>query len=351
MTVDVEAALTSFDLRRWLIAKGFSPQGRRSEEFIQDCPFCRREQKYSVNPARRRWRCFVCRKPASLFEVIAAFEGSYQRAVEVIVFHQAARKGTIAFIPEDEPQVDARARPRGWRPKPIDVPASFRPLDPRAPIHPYIVKRRLEIPNLVAIGAGICTDGSYQDRLVFPVRRRDGAWLYFQARALWEREEHPDPKRYRKTLNPSVDDEHASASEVLLGLELIQMYGLKHAALVEGPTDWTQMPPGTVASFGKQLSDDQINLLVDAGVRTIDLCYDPDAWLPDTYVDTQGRVHVSDRPSAAQRAAERLSLVVDVRVCRWPDNFDPGDYDPTANARWLALGTPWGAGSRLRQIR
>lgn len=345
---DFAVALEKFPLAPWLARHGFVPQGRAKLEWLQDCPWCGAEDKLSVNPSRRFWRCFRCTKRFSLFDLLAEYEGGYARAAEVV---RAAVGGrTLTFIPEEYHEPVAVERPAGWEPWPIAAPRSFVPLTGHIP---YTARRGLDLGNLIALGAGICTEGRYQDRLVFPVRRWDGHWLYFQSRATWEKTEHDVSLcgPYRKNLNPANDDptRFASAGDVLLGLELAHRY--QRIAVVEGPTDWIQSGPDAVALFGKALSDRQLMLLSRAGVREIDVCLDPDAWEHPTYKDRDGRTVVNlDRPPPARAVADRLAQHFTVRVVRYPDGKDPGDYTPAQNHEMRARAEPWGQGSRLARI-
>jgi hypothetical protein len=330
--------LERFPLEKWLTRHGFKPQGRQRNEYLQTCPWCGGEDKLSINPQRRKWRCLRCARGFSLLELIAEYEGGFPQAAELVRLSAGGR--SLALIPED-PHADRAVveRPRFWQPAPIDPPPYFEHLRGH---HPYTAKRGFDLDNLMRLGVGICTWGLYQDRLVFPVRDYAGGWIYFQTRATWEKSEHDEARfgKYRKNLNPANQDpaRFASASDVVLGLE----YARAHAriAIVEGPTDWLQSGPDAVATFGKVISEQQIRLLVMAGIREVDLAYDPDSWL-------------TDRPGKtppAQLAAEKLAPHFTVRVVRYPDGADPGSYTVAENRAWRAQAQPIGALSKIALI-
>lgn len=357
--MSLDEAVRRFDLKKWLRGHGFKSVSY-GKEWLSDCPFCGAADKFSVNAPQRKWRCFKCKIPCSLLDVIAAYEGSKQRAVQVLLDGMGHRAGGLQFIPEftlEEDDVFHRAP--GWQPEPIQPPEHFVPLTQHIQ---YTHNRGMPLEHLIAGGVGVCTWGRYQDRLVFPVRRYpDGAWLYFQGRALWERHEHVprpykrkdgtvNPDEYTKNLNPFSDDtgRYANANDVLLGLELVVSYGIKRVALVEGPTDWIAVGPGAVASFGKNLSLYQLQLLVRAGVQEVDLMWDPDAWEPPTR-EVRGRIELTGRPPPAQAVAAQLSTLFTVRTIRFPPGTDPGDYSPADNALWRAGARPYSEG-RLSYI-
>lgn len=344
---DFELALDKFPLGAWLARRGFVPQGRAKAEWLHDCPWCGAEDKLSVSPARKFWRCFVCAKRFSLLDLLAAFEGGHAQAAEMV---RAASGGrTLALIPEEYVEHAATERPSTWEPWPISPPQSFVPLTGHID---YTWRRGLDLDGMLRLGVGICTWGRYQDRLVFPVRRWDGHWIYFQTRATWEKSEHDAAAcgKYRKNLNPANDDpvRFASASDVLLGLELAAAY--PRIAVVEGPTDKIQSGPDSVALFGKVLSARQLMLIARAGVREIDLCLDPDAWERPTGKDASGKTVVLDRPAPAKVVADRLAQHFVVRVVRYADGKDPGSHTVAENYALRAAAETWGNGSRLAFI-
>jgi hypothetical protein len=358
--VSLEEASRRFDLKKWLKGQRFTTTAY-SKEWLSDCPFCGATDKFSVNPKTRKWRCFVCHIPCSLIDVITAYEGTRQRATQVIYDGMGHRAGGLQFIPafvDDEDDVYHR-RP-GWEPAPVYPPSHFVPLVEH---HPYTRARGMDLDFLRAAGVGICTWGRYQDRLIFPVRRYpDGAWIYFQGRAMWEKHEHtPAPytrangtineDKYQKNRNPFSDDtgKLANANDVLLGLDLVVAHRIQRVALVEGPTDWIAVGPGAVASFGKSLSLYQLQLLVRAGIKEIDLMWDPDAWEAPTRKLPDGRVMMTGHASPAQAVAAQLSTFFTVRVVHFHKGTDPGDYNATDNQLWRESARSYGEG-RLSYI-
>lgn len=351
---DFTGAIARFPLEPWLARHGFDPQGRSKKEWVNDCWLCGAEEKFSVNPKERFWRCFVCQKQLELIDVIAHFEGSYAVAIQIVRMSAGGR--SLAVIPAQWETTATAQRSPTWEPLPIEPPPSFRPLTDH---NDYTRKRGFDLNNLLALGAGVCTRGRYADRLVFPVRRWwDGSWIYFQSRAMWEKSEQPpddDGKvRYRKNLNPDYatpedQERYASASDVLMGLELLN--GARTVGVVEGPTDLVQSLPACVALLGKNLSPRQLMLLVQAGVERVVLALDPDAWQKPTRKTADGRLIVLEgRLPPGVKVAQELAPHFHVDVARYPVGFDPGNYSPADNAAWRAAAQRWGDGDRLRFI-
>ncbi|HET6495496.1 MAG TPA: hypothetical protein VFH61_09060, partial [Thermoleophilia bacterium] len=264
----LEVAIAAFDLAKWCEKAGFKAQGFKREEWLHDCPFCNAPEKLSVNAKTRKWRCFVCHHRFRLPDLVAAFEGSFHQAIAIILTGSQLRDGTLAFIPELAADAERAGRPDGWQPATLDPPPYFAYLTDHVA---YTRGRGFDLEHLRLAGVGICAGGRYQDRLVFPARRYpDGAWVYFQTRATWEKAQQLAGD-YRKNLNPVALDVSRSAtpSDVLMGLDWVQARGLREVALVEGPTDWLGFGPGAVVSFGTKLSDWQIGELVRAGVQRV----------------------------------------------------------------------------------
>ena len=335
---DFRAAEARFDLAAWCERNNFQPQGRRRQEWITDCPLCGFAEKLSVNTKTRKWRCFVCRARLSLIDLVALFEGSDQRAVQVILAGAGHRAGGIQFI-HGGFTAQHDDRPVDWEPEPIGPPLGAVQFTQHIP---YTTRRGFDLDVMQAFGVCYGLGGRYQERLIFPVRRwPDGAWLYFQSRASWDAHEQLGGRKYLKNLNPTADNPiHATAADVLLGLELVIAHRLDHVALVEGPTDALGVGVGAVASFGKKISDRQISLLVRAGIKRLDLCWDPDSWVPEKNA-------APDRKPAAVEASERLSAVFDLQVVRYPDGIDPGSLSPAQNATARAGAIPYALSSRL----
>jgi hypothetical protein len=181
--------------------------------------------------------------------------------------------------------------------------------------------------------------------------------IYFQTLATCEKHEQLpslDGKvRYRKNLNMEAetnkdgspkynDPKYATASDVLMGLDLVIRMGLRRVGVVEGPTDLIQSR-GSVALLGKVVSERHIALLRYAGIVEVDHALDPDAWaLP---VDRFGKP--TGRQPPAKTAAELLASAFKVNVVRYPEGTDPGALDPLTNWRMRHEARPFGDGSRL----
>jgi DNA primase len=179
--------------------------------------------------------------------------------------------------------------------------------DDRARALAYCAERGIPEYVIEEMRLGVCVEGRFANRLIFPVFDSGGRLIFYQGRAMWK---PAAGAKHIKTLSPRVEhDGQAGAGDVLLNLDFLKAAGAlpRRVAVVEGPIDCAHAWPDAVASFGKHLSSGQIEQLVKAGVREIDLCWDADA--------------IRD----ALRVSASLADLFAVRVVEFPDGKDPGD--------------------------
>lgn len=195
---------------------------------------------------------------------------------------------------------------------------------------PYLQAKGIKAETAKAWGVGYCTRGLMKGRVVFPVRDREGRIVFYTGRSLKE-----DDPRGKWRLPPD-----ARRSLELFGIDRIagqaaarkaaRDYGL---ILVEGPTDAVKLAqegfPNAVASLGAEVSDVQLELLVDPKLNP------------------SRRVTIFfDRDEAGQRgkrlAARALIHRAFVRYADWnraPESAaDPDELDASALRQLLSLG-------------
>lgn len=188
--------------------------------------------------------------------------------------------------------------------------------------------------RLAAKDAGLLTSPAnssrlldfFRDRLIFPIRSREGELVGYGGRLITEKEGSP------KYLNTPETDKFQK-SQLLYGLHqnLASISERKEAILVEGYMDVVRLSTSdfdyAVAPMGTALTNEQVGLLRDSGVRRLWICLDGD--------------------SAGEKAAERsIDLLMDhyhpsleIMLVRMPDQHDPDslirDSGPEAFRRCL----------------
>jgi len=323
----------------------------RADEYLMACPSCGKP-KLAVNVTRRAWRCFVCgeggRDAASL---IAKIEGL--RFGEAMLQVMSGHRAAVGRIDVIEQTLEESKDPRrlGWIPKQIPFPQGFGWLIPfwpaRSPVHrqaiDYAISRQWPEYAVDGMKLGICTMGRYRGRIIFPVFDPGGRIIFYQGRATWT----PDPReRHIKTLSPKREsDEHAGPADCLLNLDYVEAQGFDHVLAVEGPTDAIKAWPDVVATFGKNFSARQMELLVRAGVKYLDICWDNDIISPE-----QRARGVISGYEAAIKVAPQLADLFEVRVVCLPQGMDPGVLTKDEIERYRSQAQRWGRGDRLSTL-
>ena len=129
----------------------------------------------------------------------------------------------------------------------------------------YVRSRGLTEKHIHKFGLFYCREGFYARRLVIPVLDRQGAYRTFQTRTI----DKTEPKKYLSAPGGKL-------SHLLYNLHFIGRRS--YAWLVEGIFDSIHCFPYGVATFGKKISSEQINLLRLSGVTQVFLLFDAEAW-------------------------------------------------------------------------
>jgi hypothetical protein len=350
------AAEARFDWYSYIQAKGAvrAIAGRR-DEYSLVCPQCGK-LKLAINVQRRRWRCFTCgdggRDGASL---VARVEQPpwHEGLIRVMEGHRAVigridRLVTGLFETQDKAV---------FKPKVMTYPAGFRslymPLDGTvlaaggqelAHAVRYASKRRLPAYAIEAMRLGVCTQGPMRGRMIFPAFDSGGRLIFFQGRAMWEPQ--ASELRHIKTLSPRAEEGFAGPGDCLLNLQYVADHvDTERVLVVEGPIDTAHGWPDVVGSWGKKISPRQMELLVRAGIKAIDLCWDN-----DVLTQEQRDRGVINGYEAALKAAPLLSDLFEVRVVCLPLDRDPGDLDKHEIETYRAAAPRWGTGDRLMRL-
>jgi len=329
-----------FDWQRYVIdAGGVRAVHSRPEEYVLTCPDCFKA-KLAVNVERRAWQCWTCgdggRDASSLISKIerVMFHEALDR---VMTGHQQA-VGRIDVLDkrlaghQDRPRVEvpnAMVWPDGFHTL-AQPPTAREMVDWWVQAIGYCRFRGIEEYVVQEMQLGFCTKGRYRRRLIFPVFDYGGRLVFYQGRAMWPRVTH---KRYIKTLSPKLEEGYAGASDVLLNLAYLVARGIPERLLVvEGPIDCAHGWPDCVATFGKRLSDRQMQLLVRAGVKQIDLGWDP------------------EEMKTTEKQAAMLTDLFEVRIVQWPSGKDPGDLSKEEIEGFRRQARVWGSGDRLSRL-
>jgi DNA primase len=195
----------------------------------------------------------------------------------------------------------------------------------------YCMQRNIPEYVVAEMKLGVCSRGRFANRLMFPVFDSGGRLIFYQGRAMSKPRAY---ERFIKTLSPRSDTTvEAGPADCLLNLQyLIDHAKTERVLLVEGPVDVAHAWPDAVGLFGKRISGRQIELLMRAGVKELDLGLDPDA------------------AADALKVAPMLADLFTLRVVRWPLGSDPGSLTKDAIEDYRAQAVLWGTGDRLLKL-
>lgn len=135
----------------------------------------------------------------------------------------------------------------------------------------YLFSRGIEINDIADYDIGYTHFGKYAGRIIFPIRN-DGVLVSYIGRAV-------NPHLQPKVLNASRD-EAFSPSRFLYNFDRARFF--ESLVITEGVFDCLTLKEfdykyGTVASFGKKLTKDQVDLIYTGSFKEIIFAWDADA--------------------------------------------------------------------------
>ncbi len=255
-------------------------------EYSVNCPWCPSDTKFKLqlNPVKGAYFCYRC-------EARGYLEFDWLDQVEA-------------------PKVDPSA-PVEWDHEPDGfVPFGSTSLTSFVlrPYVTYLRDQRHVWRQAISVGAGACMSGKYAGRVVVPMKDDRGNWLGFSSRVIVPQSNWPDAPKY---LYPKGMDRKTN----LWGLSWVPRLKDKTRPLwlTEGVFDALPLYPYGVASFGKNVTNEQLDRLAEVcgvhlvGETKVVVGLDGDAW-------EEGRV-----------ICQRLRLRgVDCKYARLPPCTDPG---------------------------
>ena len=255
-----------------------------SKSFIMSCPRCKKKDKLYIRRADGRFVCWYCKE-------IDSFQGQPEFALTELcgislkdirtrLFGNSDRRAAIVYL-------DIRIGDFGDEDEFIDIapklpsyawPLDFFPIDhecSKAGLE-YLVGRG--VPKEIAIEYSIRYQPAKQ-RVIFPVMDH-GDLLGWQARLVANDQPYWDEAQF-KMVTPLKILTSTDLKRDRCFMFSDRLQGSEHCILTEGPIDALKahLCGGNVASMGKAVSNNQLELIRNAGVSKLYLGLDPDAYL------------------------------------------------------------------------
>ena len=250
-----------------------------------NCPFCNDHKLHLyINEEKGVFHCFRCETSGPVERLFLFLEGEEQAF--------ASRPAPQYRI--DDEHLDLVELPEGYS-------SDFLRSEEGRQALQYLQSRGIDEDTIRMYSIGFCATGKYRGRIIVPIFHR-GILVSFVARAYHE-------GLTPKVLNPS-QDEAPAPSNFLFNLDRAVFF--PSVVIVEGVFDalTTGVIDGrycAVATFGKHLTDNQIQLLLLSGFEEVVF-----AW------DTRDAI-----PQILSYARKLLPFFKTVRVAFLPGNEDP----------------------------
>lgn len=191
----------------------------------------------------------------------------------------------------------------------------------------YLRKRGFSKSSTEQYGFLYCYRGYFQNRLILPIFNEHGKYRTFAARFIpyfiAERYLH---KRARSGPEKYLYPKGFHVSRLLYGLHSNKKKKRQRfVILVEGIFDAIHLAPYGIAVLGSNLSWNQINLLREAGIKRVVICFDHD----------RKRKARDNIRASIKRAKSKLRKYFDVGVIELPNRgSDPTDYPKKKILKW-----------------
>lgn len=252
-------ALTHFDFASLLANAGFDAR-ERNGEVSSICPWCMHHRtSFYVKAGVGVFKCHYCHESGWALKLIEKVgRCTTQEAIDRIMAQRVSiYEDTEYEVVEEEIEL----------PPVIELPPGFHFLstshgETSKKYWEYALTRMTEA-QIEEYRVGFVATGPYRGRIVVPVYYL-GQLVNWVARAI-----KSDTKK--KVLTPPGNKQYS----YLFNLE--KVWGHQQAVITEGVFDCLTIEDMAVASFGKKVTDTQVNALVNAGIHELVLCWDADA--------------------------------------------------------------------------
>lgn len=257
------------DLRNEVL---INPKLNRTNQYVCDCPFCGKESHFYIDKTTQLWDCKKCGESGNIYKLLRYVDKLYLLQGATVVEKETIESVRSLFVnaSRDAEEEESQELPV------IPMPVGWRVLSAG---NAYLSGRGVSAEECVRYEIGYTRMfKKYQNYILIPIRD-DGKVKGFIGR--YASKDVPEGKlRY----NNSVGTEFG---KLLFGYDEIVAGVTNTVILVEGIFDkisvdrflnlWNSPEVKCVATFGKKISDAQINKLIVKEVRRVILLYDFDA--------------------------------------------------------------------------
>ncbi|MBU2177594.1 MAG: hypothetical protein KJ556_21080 [Gammaproteobacteria bacterium] len=233
------------------------------------CPFCNEKFHLGIFKEYGSYSCWKCKRTGSLFNLLHTLLGINWREYRELQSIPILTEKSLSEVLRDKLYGGVEVEETTY-PSIVSKPQNAlfsrdekEKTRGKRLLKSFLKERRFKLKKLKKYLAYPCMSGKYVKRLVVPVYNVDGNFVGFQARDMTKRANE-------KYLNPSFPlKNHLYCAHLIKKNKVI---------IVEGVFDRWRIGKGSVASFGLGLSSEQLNVLIEKGVKHLVFAYDGEAF-------------------------------------------------------------------------
>lgn len=255
-------------------------ESESSQEIYMDCPFCGKRNKFYISP-RGQWICFHCEtKGGSVTSFVMQYdECSYKEAQQILKEYNYKDTGGVAFKHDESVSLFDSLTKLSLKKEKLESikscpnkPTNLKYLsqnlqNPEAnPYLWYLYKRHVSLDQIKQFKIGYVTEGKVKRHnqkplivkncVVFPTFNSKGQMIYWNTRSI---ELHP----YIKSINAFSEPGQYSRKDLFWNMDKIDHNS--YMVICEGVFNaltCCTYPYTGIATFGKAITDSQVNLMI-----------------------------------------------------------------------------------------
>lgn len=257
-----------------------NPKRGSSNHFICDCLFCGKEKHFYIQKFTQLWDCKKCGESGNINKLLFKLNKTYLLQGKRIFLKTKLEKISNLIVEMSEEEVDY-SLPQ------IKMPAGFKPFKVE---NSYLKGRNFDLKHYKFWGVGETKIlNKFKNYVIFPVKHL-GVNVGYIARSILKKDELDELKKKGVEIPRYQNSKFADFSKMLLGFDEVDSE-TNTLFLVEGLFDkysldknlklYNQSDFKACCTYGKSISDRQIDLIRTTNVKNVILIQDPDA-VPET---------------------------------------------------------------------
>lgn len=223
-------------------------------ESIHRCPFCKHsKKKLQIEIETQYWHCWIC--------------NSKGRSIISLLNKINTPEYLIEEIRRLLPKKQISTSSKKSKYEPLELPKEYKSLSIKSESYlykkciSYLMGRGFKLCDILKYNLGYCTSGKFENMIIIPSYNKHGNLNFYTG--------HSFINSSIKFRNPEIDRNVIGFESTLAETERI--------ILVESPFDAITVGRNAIPLFGKVLSDELKNYIIESNINEIVICLDGDA--------------------------------------------------------------------------